>query len=358
MDNVVLNKKKVFIRVISFTLIFSILFVFVSYLLRPVGYGRTIINGYYAERKNSLDTVYIGGSVCFVSWAPLIAFREQGIASHNYACDTIQADTLKYAINDVLKTQSPKMLIIDTRPFEYRDVEQPPAEVPIRNISDSMPYSLNRTKMLLNIVPSVLHGDSFEYLFDIVKYHNRWESLGETSFDFAFNKKEDDLKGFAFMASHATLTKPTNIATIKEKLAPSKETDKILTDLLEYCKSKNLHVLFVVAPYQEKDIQRKIYNYTSDRIKSYGFDFVNFNDYYSQIGIDFSTDFYNNDHLNIFGAEKYTKFLAKYITDNYKIPDRRDDPQYADWYKLMPNWDGSVAQLKQTILNLNKKNKQ
>lgn len=346
------NKKNIFVRMTSFSLIFVLLFVLVSYLFRPVNNERIIINGFYAEDSNELDVVYIGGSVCFVSWAPLIAFHEQGIASYDYACNTIQADTLKYCIKDVLKTQSPNLLIIDARPFEYRDTEQPPSEVPIRNLSDSMSYSLNRAEMLADIVPTVLQEDSLEYIFDISKYHGLWKSLSKTSFDYMFNKKENESKGFCFIPKSTSMPVPSNKSSIKETLAPYDETNDILTDLLEFCKNENLNVLFVVAPYIEPDNHRMMYNFLSERIKSYGFDFVNFNEYYSQIGLDFSKDLYNSDHLNIFGAEKYTKYLAQYLTKNYNLPDRRNDPAYADWYDLLPKWDADVSSVKQKIEEL------
>lgn len=339
-------------KVTAFVLIFSFLFVFVSYLIRPLGYNREIISGFYAEDPEELDAVYIGGSVCFVSWAPMIAFREQGIASYNYASDTIEADTIKYCIKEVLKTQSPKLFVIDARPFEYRDAEQPPKEVPIRNLSDCMPYSYNRTEMLLNIVPSVLKENALNYILDISKYHENWKVFNKDFYDYGSNQKENNNRGFYFVPDSTSLTIPDDKTAVIEKMAPSEDTVKILEDLLEFCKSKDLKVMFVVAPYAESDAHRSVYNYVSDQVESFGYDFINYNDYYKEMNIDFSTDFYNADHLNIFGAEKYTSYLAQNIVENYQIPDRRIDADYSDWFDNLADWDEDVNAAKHTIEQL------
>ena len=41
--------------------------------------------------------------------------------------------------------------------------------------------------------------------------------------------------------------------------------------------------------------------------------------------------YYNREHLNYYGAGKYTDYLAQYLIDNYDIPDRRGDDRYSSW---------------------------
>jgi hypothetical protein len=137
----------------------------------------------------------------------------------------MSADTIKYSIKEILKTQSPELIIIDTRPFQYRDtIDRPPNEISIRAVSDSMPYSINRTEMLLNIVPEVLKEQSRNYIFDISKYHDRWKSLNKASFDYLFNEKENKFKGFFFIPSYEYVDIPSDKKNIKETIAPSSET--------------------------------------------------------------------------------------------------------------------------------------
>ena len=110
--------------------------------------------------------------------------------------------------------------------------------------------------------------------------------------------------------------------------------EKVLIELLEYLKKNDLKALFIVCPYWITEEHYAVYNTISDRISEYGFDFLNTNDHYSEMNIDFSTDFYNAAHVNNLGAEKYTEYLGKYLVDKYDLPDHRDDDNYAEWWEL------------------------
>ena len=68
-----------------------------------------------------------------------------------------------------------------------------------------------------------------------------------------------------------------------------------------------------------------------DIVSSYGYEFLNTNDHYREMGIDFSTDFYNAGHVNVYGAQKYTRFVADHIKGKYSVPDHRGDKDYEEW---------------------------
>jgi len=86
-------------------------------------------------------------------------------------------------------------------------------------------------------------------------------------------------------------------------------------------------------------------------VQSYGYEFLNLNDSYEEMGIDFSTDFYNAYHVNVGGAEKYTSYLGKYISDNYDLPDHRDDMLYSEWEEQATAYGAVRNKLKNRLFN-------
>jgi hypothetical protein len=84
-------------------------------------------------------------------------------------------------------------------------------------------------------------------------------------------------------------------------------------------------------------------------VNEYGYEFFDTNDYYDEMGIDFSHDFYDNNHVNYYGAQKYTVFLANYIKNNYSVTDRRDDSRYSDWYSGYEVWEIAAEEQKDLI---------
>ena len=51
-----------------------------------------------------------------------------------------------------------------------------------------------------------------------------------------------------------------------------------------------------------------------------------------EIGLDFSTDFYDyGGHVNALGEGKCTEFLRQYLDSHYELPDRRSVQGYESW---------------------------
>ena len=74
------------------------------------------------------------------------------------------------------------------------------------------------------------------------------------------------------------------------------------------------------------------------------------------MGLDYKTDFYNNDHVNIFGADKYTKFLENYLIKNYQFKDYRKDKNFRDWYLYLDEWEDEYNETKNAIEELIREN--
>lgn len=306
--------------------------------------------GFYNEPANSLDAVYIGGSASFVYWEPLKAFEDYGIASYNFGVNTIQAETYLYRIQEVLKTQSPELIIIDARAFQYRDNEQPPSEVAYRNAITGAPLSPERYNFIMENVPKYLQDDTIDYHIDLFKYHSRTSDFrAKYSLKMATGKYRNSYKGFFFVPKVEPIPR-YDFATTAE-VFPSDATIDVLDKLLSFLHGTSQKYLFVVSPYSEKSEHKAVFNYIARRVRESGYDFLDSNDYADQMALNYDTDFYNYNHVNIYGADKYTDFLATYLQQHYQLPDRRHDEHYQEWHTLLPKWHAKVGEAKATIDN-------
>lgn len=349
------KKQDNWIRVVwiaVFFVCFGILFVLLSYLYRPVTSSRENICGFYAEEKNSLDMVYVGGSACYVYWEALAAYEQYGFTSYNFATDAMPPQVIKYCIEEILKTQTPEVFLVDLRPFQYGDRYDEATgcinykrEAPLRNVTDNMNYSLNRFQMIENCVEE----GKTSYHFDIAKYHSLLVSLiMPDNWEYIRNRHPMQSKGFHPCETVGELElADVSAVTEKQQLAP--RMDDLLIDLLEYCKEKELKVLFIVHAYQISEEDQKKYNYMEEKISGYGLDYLNTNDYIAEIGLDGLTDFYNRDHVNLLGADKYTKFLGDYLVRNYTLGDKRGDTAYSQWGKDYEEWNRQMEEIRNTL---------
>lgn len=334
--------KKIIINVLSSIVIIVLLlsFIPITYIARPKGWDRDNITGLYSEKANSLDMIYIGGSACFVYWEPLRAFEKYGFTSYNYAHDTMSPVEIKYLIEETRKTQNPDLYLIDLRPFQYGDeyntngnIQDMYLEAPIRNAIMGMDFSPNRDRLISEIVKN---GDSkLSYYFDFIKYQSEFKTNVFAPYHFSFynNRINNTNKGFVFITDVSSVDY-TNYNSVTEMEKIPDDVNAYFIDLLDYCKDKELNVLFIVHSYMQTKQHKKEYNYMKQVIDEYGFGFLNTNDYFEEIGYDTENDFYNNNHVNVFGAEKYTDFVGNYIVSNYTMPDKRGNLEYESWFDL------------------------
>lgn len=357
------NTRNLF-RFICFVLILMLLYSAVSCLFIPKDSEWKNFRGLYAEDRNSLDVIYLGGSVCIDSWMPYEAWRESGITSYALGKSKFPSFAYKPIIREALFRQNPQLLIIDVRPFVYTYTglhDDVFSAVPI--ICCLKTYSPNRppiAKICYDIYSDeVAKGEreaAFEsfasMFFDIVRYHVSWVTLDSSFFSNTGNSLPYNYsKGFNEVSQHETLALRDNSGiTSSQAVNPRAESD--LSALLDYLDSLGMDALFVVAPYGERADEKAQYNYLADIVVSRGQRFVDFNDFSDEIGIDGSTDFYNTNHLSVFGAEKYTAYLNAYMEDNYSIKSVHSDAQISSWERGYPLWNERLTALEGSVAAL------
>ncbi len=153
-----------------------------------------------------------------------------------------------------------------------------------------------------------------------------------------------DVRGYNVLKGFRTTAKvfKSDTPSFNEKITQEKgeldldpKLEKNLLDLLAYSKEQNLNVIFVRAPHYvtDKTYDRvKRSNKMASFVKDYGFSYYAFENHADEIGIDDSRDFYNEDHMNVYGAIKFTDFLAEGLveTENMRI-DPMNDSQKEMW---------------------------
>ena len=336
-------------KILVFLIVFINSYIFLSILKKPINYQLDNISGIYAERKNSLDMVYIGGSAAFVYYSPIDAYQKYGIASYDYAVDSIQAEVYPTMIKELLKTQKPKVVVIDARAFQYREKTLEPNEISYRVFLRGFKYNLDRFNLINKIVPKYLKQGTLTYHLDLGLYHTE-ESVPSfrKTFNIMFDKNKNLDKGFYLVPKAVNIYKYDR--DTKEELKIASESEKLLNELLDYLEERKVKALFVVSPYQQIKREKMQYNYIEKIVKSRNQDFLDANDYSDQMNLDYRYDFYNGNHVNIYGAEKYTNFLSEYLVKNYNLPDRRGEKEYQDDFNsLIPRWKENVEATKKEI---------
>ena len=146
-----------------------------------------------------------------------------------------------------------------------------------------------------------------------------------------------------------TQTNP-EVSTAENK---SKLTDlgkSYLEETIAYCQEKGLkNVLFIRAPHNKK-LNKKTNQQLEEIITQNGYAYMNFEYISEEFGIDDKNDYFNTEHLNVFGCEKFTDYLSRYITENYTIETEHSEDVDAEWNKCAEHTNAVFDTLKELTL--------
>ena len=229
-------------------------------------------------------------------------------------------------IKEVQKRQNPKLYIFDL----VNSTSLVFSEGDIRKLIDSIPFSKNRTELVTKIMKTfnIPKEDYYSYYFSEFVYHNKWKNLKKEN----FVHDETIYKGFILSElSSSIYPLEEEIVWNDDAKKLDEKVEKELKSLISYIKENNLNVLFVIPARLGIDIPRM--NSVVSILEENNLPVINFIKKIDELNIDISNDLYNKNHLNIYGATKYTLYFAKYLKEHYNLPDHRSDDGYSSWDK-------------------------
>ena len=331
MDNRTGQGKK-WLKIIGKCFLFTVLlFMLLSYIMpiftvddkRPY----QMYEAFYNEKNDSVDAVIIGASNSYASWQSAIGWGDYGIAVSMLGFADLMPQAIRYYIEEARKTQPNALYIINANNFKSTTIKHRS----IHYLTDFMPFSYTKCKLINALCNAGNVGifNRIEYFFPIIRFHSGWDSLTSK----AYSLHSNGIKGGSnYSAFLKTSTDVSSAYCNTDKSVPlADDQEAILTDLMDYCEANNVKALFVVVP-QVVESESIIgqYNTIETLVKARGFDFVNLLSV-SEIGIDYTRDYYNKKHMNVHGSLKYCAYFGKYLVDKYGFEDKRGDSLYSSW---------------------------
>ena len=296
--------------------------------------SNTIMDEFYEQDRDTVDIVYFGSSATQRAYIIPKAFHEDGIAAYSIATGSQPFVLTKYLMKETLKTQKPKLFIVDLR--RTCDDKNELWDVAVRRIVDNMKFSKNKVDTVQAVLEFADGGENgidetgSSYLFPLLKYHSRWNPSKWTK----YSDTLDYYKGYTIDPVFCFSSKKAKSIPYNDSTAHiTEESEKVLNDLLDYCDQIDTEVLFLVSPYACSEYGMQRINYAQDIVEERGYTVLNFlpPEKKAELGLDDRYCYYNHEHLNYYGSELYTRYLTDYIKANYDIPDRRGDERYASW---------------------------
>lgn len=339
------KKLKSLLTCLGFLCVTAIIFVLLTYLFRPTTRsGRANVMSYYNEEKNGIDVIALGASGTYRYYDPMVAWDAHGYTSFTYAVASMQGAAFITALKDIYRTQSPELVILDARRFTTRHTATE-LNPNVQRYMDCLDLNLNRAAGIhyfCSMYDVPLSKSIISYL-DLTQYHDNYYSLWDKGhWSHILNRGANapgSYKGFIGSRKVRPFA-PFDGKQTQKELAPAPSVVKTYTDVLDYCEKTGIPILLVVSPCDYNETSMMEINYLERVARERGLPFLNLNtqEIYADMGVDFGADFYNSSHMNILGAEKYTRYLSDYIAEHYAFADHRGDPAYDEWNVLYTDY--------------------
>lgn len=312
--------KKNVCKVTGFLLILSMILIYINNLLSfKCTDGITQMEYFYDLEKDSVDVLVLGSSHAFTNVSPELLWEEYGFSAYDLCASMQTTWNTYYYLKEALKYQKPQLIVMDV----YRLVETFPYTKESKMIKSTygMRFSREKYEAIYACLENPNVREVMMHMLEFPSYHSRYADLSQGDFKDEMIVGEE-YRGFHPLENVTPMDRPmldniTDAAVIEPKTLLYFE--KILALAEEY----NIPLLLINAPYIMSEDDKTVFNgleaYLCRQNICQNVAYIDYNERYDEMGLDFSADFADYNHLNINGVTKFNKLLGADISTRYSL---------------------------------------
>lgn len=279
----------------------------------------------FFEQKEDFDMLFMGTSHVMQGIFPMELWNDYGIVSYNFGGHSNRVPTTYWVMENALDYTKPKLMVIDVLYVGSNEKVSDNSDF-IHLSFDCFPISHTKIKGIYELCDDrdavdkngICYYDCRnEYIWNLGKYHSRWNELTENDITDGMVTKEKGAE-----SRIGVDTPPAFSLVDKTQVMNIDDTEglKYLRRMIEECKARGIEVLLINLPYPAAEMDQLTANSIYKVAEEYNVNYINF--VAMDNVVDYSIDLFDAEHLNPSGAMKVTDYLGHYITENYDIPDR------------------------------------
>lgn len=308
-----------FTKVTAFVLAFVFVLSFVSIKAfsgdNTAKYSGRLADAYLFvnDPEQTTDVMFLGNSDAYSAFVPTRLWEKYGITSAVSASPHQTVLECKNALETMLKTQSPKVVVLEIDMLYDGDEDSTDDD------STKLTHFFNN-----KVNPEFFENDVMGR-FTLFTYHNAWKYLDK-------DRATRYSHGYKYISTVYELDPVEYMTDTSEVKMPSKSNLNDLDDFVSFCKNNGISLVFAGVN-SIKSWNTEKHNAASKIADSYGVDFIDFNLMYDELGIDMATAFRDNGyHVSYDTALKITDYMGDFFNKNFEFPNRTEDSNCAEYW--------------------------
>ena len=341
-SNKKLNK---LIRAVLFCLILAFLLALWNQILMPdTNFSADESGGLL----NDAEYMILGPSTVFYNVNPLVIFDEAGFTGYNVASEQAPLIISYYELKNEFQKRIPKAVFLDCMGLTYNYGSPSFNQLSL----DKMPFNLNKLELIANLgeddefnqIRKRNEYSKVNYLIPLYKFHDRWKEIFDGTLKTRYHSSyEHTFLGYVAEKNvHVYERDYPWLPTISE-LGGSSLTEvsdlnrTYVKKIHALCSENGAELILLRTP--SKMWTKEMNAAAKALAKEEGVAFFDMDEerHLQKIQIDETHDFADDfSHLNVYGAEKVSRYLAGYMQQMGLFTDRRGtkDPIETAWNQV------------------------
>ncbi len=294
-------------------------------LLVPKYMGRVVegnlISEYYGESGDH-ELIILGDCEVYENISPVILWEEFGIASYIRGSAQQLIPQSYYLLEDTLRREHPQAVLLSVAAMQEGEQTN---EAYNRMTMEGMEWS--RYKLEAIRTTGMEEEHLVEYLFPLLRYHSRFKELDQDDIRYFWRRGKVSYKGDYMRADVRPLTDFPPPRRRADYRFPEIST-QYLEKIRALCEEEGIQLVLMKAP----SLYPVWYDQWEEQIRGYAeahqLLYINCIPAIEEIGLDFNEDTYDGGlHMNVYGAEKLTRYLGRILQEGCGLKDLRGDPE-------------------------------
>ncbi len=323
------------IRLVCFVLIAGAVLVYGSYVLTPKQeYGVCPMTNLYMQPPNTVDVLVIGTSLAYSGCNTNVLWHDFGIASYNLCGAEQPFWETYYLLREALTMQRPKLIVLDAKAASYTKNYSTRARTIQHTFGILNPFHRIEAIFACQEKPQA----AMDFVLAYPQIHKRYAEL--TWEDFVWPPSNQgrgpSWKGFIETDLMEPHVQAYGSSTATKSL--KSRAEEYVRKIFELAQAEEIPIVVVAFPNPDYANDAMYYNSLFRIADQCGVQYMNYNDPYLDIGLDYTTDFADWQHLNVRGGIIMGNRLGKDLRAYFDIPDHRGDPAYESYDVCLDIW--------------------